>query len=220
MSERVANPYVLPPSIADDRGRAVLSLMTQVAASFDWKPGLAVAWADVPTPMLPFAVRALALQDLVQPGMREDVVRRFIANAWALKALQGKVVGVRFGLGLLGMDVEWRQWFAVTPKGPPGTYVAIVTVRDEVFEGEGRALTARLQRAALNMVDVMKRWSQEGPLRFAVPGPDVPVYVGAVFRTRVRSRVSTEPVTRLVGQAPIFLGAAFRTRIRSRPQVS
>lgn len=218
MTARPVDPRVLPPAIADDRGRAVLSLMAEIAGRFDWRRDLAVTWADVPSAMLPYAIRSLALQDFVQPGMTETVLRRFVANAWQIHQLKGKVAGVRFGLSLLGMSVEWRQWFLDSPPGPPGTYVATVRLSDEVFEAEGRAITLRAQRAAIKMIDVTKRWSQDGSLRVSTEGEsEAPIRIGAVVRQLIRVRPTVDPITTLVAAPPAFVGAVVRNRIRVRP---
>jgi phage tail P2-like protein len=215
MSARTPDRRVLPPSIADERGRAVLALMTRIAGEFDWGRELAVTWADAPSAMLPYAVRSLALQEIVQPGMREEVVRRFLPEAWRLHALQGRVSGVRFGLGLLGMEVEWVQWFRAVPPGPPGTYVASIRVTEALFDRDGLepVVTAETQRAAARMVNYMKRWSQAGSLRFALEHPAA-LRIGALVRSRIRIRASAEPVSRIAGAPPLFVGALARSRIR------
>lgn len=219
MSARPIDPRVLPPSIADDRGRAILALFGEISGRFDWRRDLAVTWSDVPSAMLPYAIRSLALQEIVQPGMTEAIQRRLVENAYPLHALQGKVAGVRLGLSLLGMSVDWSQWFTQVPKGAPGTYVATIRVSEEVFAGEGRVLTFRLQRAASRMVDVMKRWSQDGALRFATSA-EVPVFTGAIVRQVITIRPTAEPTTQLIGSPPVFVGMGVHQRIRVSPSAT
>ena len=151
---------VLPAAVADDRGRAVLAMMTEIGASFDWRPALALTLADIPGAMLPHAVRAFAVQDYVEPGLKEIYVRRVVENALTIKAREGTIRGVRTALGLLGMTVSWTQWHKMTPRGAPGTHTIVVEINERLFDGEP-LLSERSQMRAKHIVETVKRHSQD-----------------------------------------------------------
>jgi len=150
----------LPAAVSDDRGKAVLALATQVSASFDWRAGLALTSADIPTVMLPHAIRSLAVQNYVEPGMKEVYQRRVVENALTIKVQEGTIRGVRYALGLLGMTVQWTQWHKQTPMGPPGTHRVTLQINERLFEGEP-LLSDRQQAHALKVIDTVKRLSQD-----------------------------------------------------------
>lgn len=160
MSAFPTDKRLLPAATADDRGRAMLALMTRIEASFDWKTGLALDTADIPTAMLPYAIRSLGLQDYVEPGMKEVYLRRVVANALPIKVQEGTIKGVRYALALLGMSVSWTQWHHQVPRGAPGTHVVAVTLNERLFDGEP-LLSERTQRHALKVIETVKRLSQD-----------------------------------------------------------
>lgn len=170
MSARAPDRRVLPAATADERGRAILSLATQIVGSFDWRQTMAVGIDDIPAAMLPHAIRSAALQSYVEPGLSEAHQRRMLANALPLKVREGTISGVKFGLSLLGMSAQWTQWHETTPHGPPGTHRVRIYVSEYLNDGEP-LLSSRTQRAALRIVETMKRLSQ-----------DVAVEVGASSR--------------------------------------
>jgi P2-related tail formation protein len=132
----------------------------------------------------------------------------------------GFINGVRSGLDMLGISVEsWRQWFQTQPQGAPGTHVVRISVAEEVFVDEGRAITARLQRAIGRMVEAMQRKSQFVAIRFSAQS-SAPVFVGMVSITRLRISPSIEPITRLSARPPLFIGAAVFSRLRISPRIA
>ncbi|MDE2577963.1 MAG: phage tail protein I [Hyphomicrobiales bacterium] len=151
---------VLPAATGDLRGQAILDTVGKVIASADWKAGLALTLADIPTAMLPHAVRSLAVQNYVDPTMKEKYVRAVIDNALAIKVQEGTIKGVRFALSLLGMTVEWTQWHKMTPVGAPGTHKVVVRINELLFDGEP-LLSERSQRHAAQVVETVKRHSQD-----------------------------------------------------------
>ena len=151
---------VLPSATADLRGQTVLSLMAMVGASFDWQRSLAVTAADMPTAYLPYAIRQFGIQDYVQPGMREDIVRRLVEHALLIKVREGTISGVRAALSLVGMKVRWTQWHEMTPIGAPGTHRITVYINEFIFENQTVLLDERIQRAADRIIAGTKRHSQ------------------------------------------------------------
>lgn len=147
-------------ALEDDRGRAFHAIVTKITGSFDWKRDLALTWPDVPTAMLPYAIRSLAVQDYVEPGMKEVYQRRVVENALTIKLQEGTIKGVRYALSLLGMTVEWTQWHQRQPLGMPGTHRAVVTLNERLFDGEP-VLSERSQLHAKRMIETVKRHSQD-----------------------------------------------------------
>jgi P2-related tail formation protein len=160
MIARQPDIRVAPVAVNDERGQAILTLMTKISASFDWRAVMAVTVADIPSAMLPHAIRSASLQNYVEPGMSETHLRRMLSNALPLKVREGTISGVKFGLSLLGMSAEWTQWHEMTPLGSPGTHRVRIYASEYLHEGEP-LLSARTQRAALRIVEAMKRHSQD-----------------------------------------------------------
>ncbi|WP_457798078.1 phage tail protein I [Methylocystis sp. S23] len=157
---RVPDRRALPVFVFDDRGRAIHFAMTQVTGAFDWQAAMAIRWPDVPTVMLPYAIRSLGVQDYVEPGMREVYQRRVVENAIPIKIQEGTIKGVRFALSLLGMTVEWTQWHRRQPLGMPGTHRAVVRLEERLFEGEP-LLSERSLLHAKRVIETVKRHSQD-----------------------------------------------------------
>lgn len=211
---------LIPPSIKDDRAQAFGLTLRQALADPDFRALLMERIDDVDPRLLPFLIREFGIQHFVEPDMTEAVIRRLLKGSFRLHAEMGYIFGVRTGLGMLGISVtSWSQWFQQVPAGPAGTHVVTVSVDDEVFIDEGRAITARLQRAIGRMVRRMRRYSQYIAIRFTASA-EVPVYVGAVVATRLRIAPTTEPVTHLFARPPLFVGAAVHSNIRISPRIA
>lgn len=230
MAERV-DTRIIPPSINDARSQAFGEAVQQALADPNFKQ-LLFEWLDDVDPRLfPFLIREFGLQHFVEPGMSEAVIRRLLKGSFELHRKMGFIHGVRAGLDMLGISVtSWSQWFQQTPRGADGTHIATVSVADEVFIDEGRAITARLQRAIGRMVARMQRKSQFVAIRFTTGGSGgggaddiasrVPIHVGAVVITRLRVSPSVEPITTLTARPPVFVGAAISTRLRISPRIA
>lgn len=223
MADRV-DTRIIPPSIHDERSRAFGEAIRQALADPDFKR-LLFEWLDNVDPRLfPFLIREFGLQHFVDPGMTEAVIRRLLKGSFELHRKMGFITGVRTGLDMLGISItSWSQWFQQTPKGAAGTHIATVSVDDEVFIDEGRAITARLQRAIGRMVARMQRKSQFIAIRFTTAGDTestVPVRVGMATVTRLRISPSTEPITTLSARPPLFVGAAVSSRLRISPRIA
>ncbi|MFC5393082.1 phage tail protein [Bosea vestrisii] len=226
MIERYDN-RLIPPSVNDDRGQAFGETLRQALADPDFRALLMERIDDVDARLLPFLIREFGLQHFVEPGMTEAVIRRLLKGSFQLHAQMGYIYGVRTGLAMLGIGItSWSQWFQQLPQGAPGTHRATLSIADEVFAGEGRAITARLQRAIERMVLRMKRFSQHVAIRFVAgggqPGSDnhsTPVHVAALVITRLRVAPSTAPITTLFARPALFAGAAVSTRLRIAPRI-
>lgn len=203
---------LVPPGVADERGRA---LIRTLAAAIDETPPDALRhdWATCDARLLPAGVRGLGLQDLMFDGITEPIVRRFLANADALKSLAGSLPGIRFAIDLLGLSVRWRSWHAAVPRGPHDTYTARVYLDDIL--GEGEALAPRTRRAAITMIDAQKRWSQSGAETFALRDR-APMRMGAIVRARGRLRSAFRPLGDQRAATTLRIGAIGRARGRFR----
>ncbi|MEN5083739.1 phage tail protein [Bosea sp. TWI1241] len=213
---------LLPPSIKDDRAVAFGETMRQALGEQDFRHLLMERIDTVDARVLPFLVREFGLQHFVEPGMSEAIIRRMLKGSFELHAQMGYIYGVRTGLAMLGIGVaSWSQWFQQEPKGAPGTHIATLSIGEEVFAGEGQAITMRLQRAIARMVGRMRRYSQYIALRFVAGDDDsAPVHVGAAVVTRLRISPSTEPVSTLFARPLLFAAAAVSTRLRISPRIS
>lgn len=219
MVERV-DPRILPPSIHDERSRAFGEAIRQALADPNFKQLLFERLDEVDPRLFPFLIREFGLQNFVEPGMTDAVIRRLLKGSFELHRKMGFITGVRAGLDMLGISItSWSQWFQQTPKGAAGTHIATVSVDDEVFIDEGRAITARLQRAIGRMVGRMQRKSQFIAVRFTAES-DVPAFVGMATTTRLRVSPSTEPITTLTARPPLFVGAAVSSRLRISPRIA
>ncbi|PZU89127.1 MAG: hypothetical protein DI527_16475 [Chelatococcus sp.] len=223
MAERF-DPRSIPPSILDARSRAFGDVIRRAVAEPDFLRLLMERIDEVDARLLPFLVREFGLQHFVEPGMSETVIRRMLKGSFELHAQMGFIYGVRTGLGMLGVTVtNWSQWFQQSPQGAPGTHIATVSIGEEVFVDEGRAITSRLQRALGRMVRRMRRYSQYVAIRFTTAGETearAPLFVGAAVITRMRVRPSVEPITTLAARPPLFVAAAVSSRLRISPRIA
>lgn len=217
MTERF-DPRLIPPSVHDARSRAFGETLRQALAEPDFRKLLMERIDDADAALLPFLVREFGLQHFVDPGMTEAVIRRLLKGSFRLHAEMGYIYGVRTGLDMLGIGVtSWTQWFQETPPAAPGTHVARISIGEEVFVGEGRAITTRLQRAIGRMVTRMKRYSQHVTIR-AATATEVPLYVAAIVRTRIKHRAIDAPLSALHATTPLYVGAVVRSSWRITPR--
>jgi phage tail P2-like protein len=156
---------LLPPSIRDERSIAFMGVMQQAMLEPDFKQALTERIDSVDARLLPALIRELSCEEFIEPGMSEAVIRRLLKRAYELHAKKGYLEGIRLGLQLLGMKVHWTQWynsgFNHRPKRPAGTHKAVVYANEYIFDNQGQILDLRTERAALRMINGMKRWSQD-----------------------------------------------------------
>lgn len=151
---------LIPPSVADERGVAFGKTMARAIADPDFKRLLFERIDTVDASVLPFLIREFSIEEFIEPGMTDAVIRRLLKLSYELHATKGFIHGVRRGLLMLGMRVVWKQWFQNVPKMQAGTHVATVFVNEPLFEGQSEIFDARVQRAASRMIEGMKRASQ------------------------------------------------------------
>lgn len=167
MSVRVEGSIV-PPSIADERGKAFGEVMARAIADPDFKKLLFERIDGVDASVLPFLIREFSIEEFVEPGMTETVIRRLLKTSYELHADKGFLHGVRRGLLMLGMRVVWKQWFQRSPETQAGTHTATVYVNEAIFDGQQYPLDERVQRAAVRMIAGMKRYSQDVTFKLGV----------------------------------------------------
>ena len=215
------DPRILPPSIADQRGRAFTATLRQALDEPDFKALLFERINSVSDALLPALIREFSIEEFVEPGMSPAVIRRLLKASYELHARKGFVDGVRVGLSMLGVDiVSWTQWFQQQPKGAAGTHKVRIRIADEIMAGEGVALSEPVQRAVFRMAEGMKRKSQDVGFSVAFNDRRAPVFVGAVVRTHIRLRPMVMPVTHMASGTPFKVGAVFTTRLHITPRVS
>lgn len=168
MIEGRATSSLVPPSISDERGKAFGKVMARAIADPDFKKLLFERIDDVDASVLPFLIREFSIEEFVEPGMSETVIRRLLKSSYELHATKGYIHGVRRGLLMLGMRVVWKQWFQNAPKTERGTHTATVYVNEAIFDGQDYLLDERVQRAAVRMIAGMKRYSQDVTFRIGV----------------------------------------------------
>ncbi|MEC5291959.1 phage tail protein [Aurantimonas sp. C2-6-R+9] len=171
---------LVPPGVADARGRAFIRVIGRAIDAGDPNALILTDFSKVDARLLPFFVRGLSLQEFMFEGITEAIVRNFCANAVPLHEKKGTVAGIAFGLSLIGMKLTFTHWFKRVPPGAPNTYEATAYIDDVLYE-DGSSLTPRTRAAALQMIDAMKRWSQEGATRFGIVAR-APLHIGAVAR--------------------------------------
>lgn len=218
MADRRYDPRVVPGSVADARSRAFAEVMGLAMEERDFVRLLFERIERAPVEALPCLIREFGLADFVQPGMNEALVRDLLRGSFDLHASMGYIHGIRRGLALIGISVEsWQQWFQQDPPAPPGTHVARLSIGAEVFTGEGRAITTRLQASIAAMVARMQRASQFIALRFRAEA-STPVFAAMVVRGRMTIRPGVDPISVLKAAGPLFAGMAVASRIRISPR--
>lgn len=161
MSGRDLIAGLVPPSVADKRGKAFGGLMARAANDPQFTKLLFERIDEVDASVLPFLVREFSIEEFVEPGMSAEIIRALLKASYELHATKGFIHGVRRGLLMLGMRVIWKQWFQQVPPAAAGTHVATVFVNQTIFDGQTDLLDERVQRAAQRMISGMKRHSQD-----------------------------------------------------------
>lgn len=222
MIEGRATSSLVPPSISDGRGKAFGKVMARAIADPDFKKLLFERIDDVDASVLPFLIREFSIEEFVEPGMSETVIRRLLKASYQLHATKGFIHGVRRGLLMLGMRVVWKQWFQNAPKTERGTHTATVYVNEAIFDGQEYLLDERVQRAAVRMIAGMKRHSQDVTLRLGIAS-DMSIGLSAAARGRaiLRPRAALEAPTRTgrrIGFAQVATGLQVSSpSVRSTP---
>ncbi|MGR3760879.1 phage tail protein I [Roseobacteraceae bacterium NS-SX3] len=175
---------ITPPQVLDGRGRAFLRVLDSFCAD---RPVAAFHIRnayDCPSEALPALIAEYSLEEYIEPGLPEEVVRRIIASTWALKTYKGFDKGVRLGLSLLGMQADIEHWHQAEPKRAPNTHIITFYVGQQLFEDGSAAFGSGEISAAKRMVDATKRWSQGTELRVGAR-KTAPLFCGAAATTHV-----------------------------------
>ncbi len=173
MSRRF-DSHLIPPGINDARIRWLWGAFDAALADVELSPrSLCMRTsAEMTVEMLPLAVWELSLEEFMPPdGLPEHVVRRLIDHAYDLHALKGTDEGVQLGIRLLtGLTPEITHWWQKSPRGQHDTHTITVWVAEAVF-GDGVILSERVQRAAVQIINATKRWSQDTDFRLGAGFP-------------------------------------------------
>lgn len=155
-----------PPQALDARGRAVLRA---VDGHFAGHPLSGFAIKDpmtCPAEALPALIAEYSMEEFIEPGLPEDVVRRILANRWQLKKYKGYDKGVRLGLDLLGMTADITHWHQMEPKDPANTQKLTINLGDRLFAPSPHVKRPRDLDAATRMIRATKRYSQDIAVAF------------------------------------------------------
>ena len=119
------DPKTLPPAVRDAFNVPLMEASAALLDDADFRLLLAEFIDTAPAASLPALTRELSLEDLIEPGLTEDVQRRLLKRWYEIHEAKGTLYGIRLVLSLLGMQVRWTQWYEREPKGQPGTHRAV-----------------------------------------------------------------------------------------------
>jgi len=206
------DPRTLPAPMADGLMRAITAAAARQLDEPDFRLVMAEFINRVPAASLPALVRELSLEDLVEPGMREDVVRGLLKQSVALHLGKGTVAGVRAVLALLGVSVRWVQWFDMQPKGRPGTHKVTAFPSGSVFDAGDTPLSPRVAALVRRAISNYKRKSQEIELWQGLTNKGA-VYCGALAQSSRQVRINALRLGDMSGGAAVFAGV-FHTNFK------
>ena len=214
MPDRWAEIEALLPAPVQGRcGRAFTAAMRAMLEERPVRSYIVQSAWDAPSAALPALVAERSLEEFIEPGMPEELVRRFISRAWELHSEKGFDSGVKLALGLIGVQVEIEQWHRLDPKGPYFTHAIVITGAEAAYPGEP-ALGPRQWGALQRLVEAVKRQSQATSFRLRRAPHRVPHRVG--FARHVGRRARYAPVPVLTAEPmPLRFGFARRaTQLR------
>lgn len=200
---------ITPPQVHDARGRAMLRVLDSFFAD---QPLLGFHIKDpatCPAEMLPALIAEYSMEEFIEEGFPEDVVRRILKNAWLLKRFKGYDKGVRLGLELLGMEADIEHWHQMVPMGTPNTHRIHILLDAPVFPESTSVFDDREVQAVSSMVEACKRFSQESEINFGL-ARRARTFCGAGSRVsgQVRNRPGLPEAPRIA--APLSAGASAR----------
>ncbi len=196
-----------PPQAKDVRGKAFLASINKMLGEQPL-PGPHIRDPETcPTEALPALIAESSMEEFIEPGLPEHVVRRILKNRWELQSGEGTDAGVKLGLKLLGMAVTIEHWWQVEPKRTANTHRLYFFVGENLFPDELSVLNRRTTKAALRMIDATKRWSQESELfvgaKLTLPKARTAMRTTSVSCRRTRIRVIQQrPRIRVQTMAP------------------
>ena len=154
------DPKTLPPAVRDAFNVPLMEASAALLDDVDFRLVLAEFIDTAPAASLPALTRELSLEDLIEPGLTEDVQRRLLKRWYEIHEAKGTLYGIRLVLSLLGMQVRWTQWYEREPKGQPGTHRAVVFPREAIFDAQDVLLDPRMQKIARRAIENYARKSQ------------------------------------------------------------
>ena len=154
------DPETLPPAIRDAFNTCLMEVTAKLLNEIDFRLVLAEFIDTAPSQSLKALTRELSLEDLIEPGLTEEVQRRLLKQWYKIHEAKGTRYGIRLVLSLLGMQVRWLQWFEREPKGDPGTHRAIVFPKEAIFDAQDILLDPRMQKIARRAIENYARKSQ------------------------------------------------------------
>lgn len=188
---------LLPPGIRDARQEALVKITGRALGELDVASLVMTDPMTVDAKLLPYLIREFSAQDLIQPDLPEHVQRRILKNIWSLKSLAGYDAGVKLGLKLLGMSAHIEHWHQQDPMGPHNTHNITFFIGEQLFPNEQTLFGEGEKRAALKMIDVMKRQSQGGTVFIGASLRPRPVRIGQNIRgislCRARMHMAQRP---------------------------
>lgn len=154
------DPKTLPPAVRDAFNVPLMEASAALLDDVDFRLVLAEFIDTAPAASLPALTRELSLEDLIEPGLTEDVQRRLLKRWYELHEAKGTLYGIRLVLSLLGMQVRWTQWYEKEPKGQPGTHRAVAFPQEAIFDAQDILLDPRMQKIARRAIENYARKSQ------------------------------------------------------------
>jgi len=171
---------LLPPGVDDERQRAFVETLDAQLSTIDIASFKMSDAAKVDRRLLPYLVREFSLQEFIEPGLSDDIVRAFIARAHELHSMKGYVEGTRLGLSLLGVEIDWVQWWQENPHAAPNTH-RVRAFFDDILFTDNVLADAKHRRQVTRIVHATQRWSQDIAITFGVRTAQRP-RIGAVAR--------------------------------------
>ncbi len=156
------------PQAKDIRGKAFLSAVNRMLGEQPL-PGPHLRDPETcPAEALPALVAESSMEEFIEPGLPEHVVRRILKNRHALQSSEGYDVGVKLGLKLLGMSAVIEHWWQVEPKREANTHNLTFYIGEQLFSNDQLFFGAREKKAAQRMIEATKRYSQESTIYIGV----------------------------------------------------
>lgn len=203
---RIVPAKLLPPSVSDPRQAAYVDLLDDTLKSFDIASFVMSDVMTVDARLLPYLARERSVHTLIEPDMKQDYIRKLIANAYDINSKKGYIEGIRLGLSLLDISVTWVQWFQEEPKALHDTHKVSIFFDKPLFENSVLG-DMRHRNAVTRIIHAMQRWSQDITITFGVKNT-VKHYVGAVASHGGRYTAGLSSNDEVLRPAIIFTGVA------------
>ncbi|MGH1577695.1 phage tail protein I [Planktotalea sp.] len=198
-----------PAQAKDIRGRAFLQAVNRMLAS-KRLPGPDVRDpATCPVEALPALIAEYSMEEFISPGLKEEYIRALLARRYDLKRMKGYIAGIRLGLSLVGVEVDWVQWFEETPMAAPNTHRLKVVFDKPMLDGVPIGDLYH-RRAAARIIEAMKRFSQSEDIEFVIRTA-LQGHVGAI--TRLSGRIHLKALGTAEQTIAATLGTGAITRL-------